>query len=92
VRQAGKRLRLLATFASRRDGRGRPRFLRPGGAWPRQRQHDTQPQESQDQALIVQEVWNHGSAPLHGGVTEALYSIPGPAELSAARGYTTGKR
>ena len=52
-------------------------------------QHDAYPQESQDYQLIIEEVWNHGSAPLHYSVTGALYSILGLVELSAAERYTT---
>jgi hypothetical protein len=33
--------------------------------------------------LIIEEVWNHGSAPSHCGITGALYSIRGLVELSA---------
>ena len=67
VRQAAKRLRLLAACASGRAGYRGPRCLRPAGAWPRQRQHDKESQESQDHQLIVKERWNHGIAPLYGG-------------------------
>jgi hypothetical protein len=89
VRQADKRLRLLAAWASRRGGRGGPRGLSPAGAWPGQSQHDTQPQESQDQERIVKERWNQGRAPGPGEVTGAWDSIPGLGELSAAKRYTT---
>ena len=83
VRQAAKRLRLLAACASGRAGDSGPRCLRPAGAWPHQSQHDKEPQESQDQELIVKEGWNHGIAPLYSGVTGAYYSILGSVELSA---------
>jgi hypothetical protein len=63
VRQADKRFRLLAACASRRDGRGGPRCLSPAGAWPCQRQHNKQPQESQDQELIVTLLSAKGGAP-----------------------------
>src|SRR5215470_985888 len=89
ARQAAQRVRLLAAWASGRAERSGPWFLRPTGAWPRQRQHDKQPQESHDDELRVKEVWNHCSTPLHGDVRGALYSIPGPGELSAAKRYTT---
>ena len=55
-------------------------------------QHKKEPQESQDRQLIVKEVWNHGMAPLHGGVTGTLYLLLGPVEGSAAERDTTARR
>src|SRR5215510_1564777 len=79
VRQADKWFRLLAAYASRRDGRSGLRCLSSAGAWPYQRQHDKQPQESQDDELIIKEVWNHGSTPLHGNVTGHCTRFPDQA-------------
>src|SRR5262249_30507536 len=79
ARQAAKRLRLLVAWTSGRARRSGPQFLRPTGAWPYQRQHDKQPQESQDDELIIKEVWNHGSTPLHGNVTGHCTRFPDQA-------------
>jgi hypothetical protein len=39
-------------------------------------------------AMIEAEMWNHSSAPFHGGVTGALYRVSGVGQLSAAERYT----
>src|SRR5215813_5164064 len=76
VGETGKRLGLFGVFTRWLCGRGGPLRHRNTLVGPSVVQYDKQPQESQDQELIVKEVWNQGSTPLHDGVTEALYSIP----------------
>ena len=49
-------------------------------AWPSHIQHDEYSQASQNYELVVNEVWNHSVAPLHGGGTEPCSRIVGPAE------------
>jgi hypothetical protein len=53
------------------------------------RQHDAPPEQDQDHQLIVDEVWDHGMAPLHDGDRRPFYLVFRPKELSAAIGYTT---
>ena len=47
------------------------------------------PEKNQDHQMIVDEVWDHGMAPLHGGDRRPFYLVLRPKELSAAIGYTT---
>lgn len=63
VYQSAKQWRLLAALTSGRAERRGLRVLRPAGTGPRQRHSDTQPQESQDDELLVKEGWNHGRTP-----------------------------
>src|SRR5262249_16178088 len=78
ARQAAKRLRLLVAWTSGRAKRSGPQFLRPTGAWPYQRQHDKQPQESHDDELIIKEVWKQGHNPLQCKLTGHFNQFPGP--------------
>jgi hypothetical protein len=61
--EACKWLRLLGALTPRHDGLGGRSLCCRASAGPGSVQHDTQPQESQNQELIVNEVWNHGSVP-----------------------------
>src|SRR5947209_20623069 len=54
--------------------------------------HEKQPQEPQDNQLVVHVVWNHGKAPSLSSEMRRVYRILGPMELSAAKRYMTGRR
>jgi hypothetical protein len=61
-------------------------------AGPDVMQHDAYPQEPQDHQVGEEKVWNHDIAPLHSGVTGALYQVSGVGQLSAGYRYTTDGR
>jgi hypothetical protein len=52
-------------------------------------QHDAQPEQNNDDQLVVNEVWYHGMALFHGGERGPFYPVFERSELSAELGYTT---
>src|SRR2546428_549471 len=59
-----KRLRVAGAFVRWRDGLGCPLIPCGAIAWPCIVEHDTQPQEAQQQQLIEKQVRYHGKVPL----------------------------
>ncbi len=91
VCQASKRLRRLRVFAPGFDEHslGWPLWYHRASAWPNVVKHNTSPQEPQDHQVIEEKVRHHDMAPLHSGVTGALYQVSGVEQLSADYRYTT---
>jgi hypothetical protein len=89
VGETRTRFGLLGALALGLDRRSCPLRGPGASAGPDREQHHTEPQESHQRELVVEQVRNHGHAPLHGGVMGALYPVSGTGQLSAANRYTT---
>src|SRR5215831_2615587 len=92
VRQAHKGFGLVGTSALRLDGWGWGLGNSTGWARPKVRHHEAQPEQDQNDQLIVDVVRNHQRAPFDDCVGGPFYLLFKPSELSAAVGYTTNPR
>jgi hypothetical protein len=89
VRQAGTGFGRRGTLGCGLDG-SRWSLGHPAGwVWPEVGQEHAHPEQNQDHPWSVDEVWDHGMAPLHAGERRPFSLVCRPKEFSAAIGYTT---
>src|SRR5215813_2685183 len=88
VRQTCESFGLTGAVTLGLDGISWPLGQPTGWGRPEVGQHDAQPHQDQDHQLIVEEVWYHGIASLHGGERRPFYPVFERSELSAGLGYT----